>query len=385
LRAVTIRVLHVDTERGWRGGERQTLWLAAEMAKRGHESVVAARQGEPLAARASAAGLSVVDCRPVSELDPRAAWRLRREILSRRIDVVHAHTAHAVAIGAMATLATGVPLVVARRVDFPLRGNAGTRWKYGRAARIVAVSNAVANVLVAGGVARSRIDVVPDGVDLRRTVEPATAATLAACGVAPNRPLVVQVAQLVGHKDPVNFVRAMAYANRGSTKLQALLVGDGPLRPEVTDEIRRLSLVDVIHLTGFRDDADSLLAAASVACLSSREEGMGSVLLDAMAFGRPIAATIAGGIPEVVVDGESGLLAERENPEALGAAIARLANDRALSDRLAEGGRRRVREFSVERMTDRTIAIYERVTAESDASKTDRASTASSESSSVAP
>jgi glycosyltransferase involved in cell wall biosynthesis len=385
LRAVTIRVLHVDTERGWRGGERQTLWLAAEMAKRGHESVVAARQGEPLAARASAAGLSVVDCRPVSELDPRAAWRLRREILSRRIDVVHAHTAHAVAIGAMATLATGVPLVVARRVDFPLRGNAGTRWKYGRAARIVAVSNAVANVLVAGGVARSRIDVVPDGVDLRRAVEPATAATLAACGVAPNRPLVVQVAQLVGHKDPVNFVRAMAYANRGSTKLQALLVGDGPLRPEVTDEIRRLSLVDVIHLTGFRDDADSLLAAASVACLSSREEGMGSVLLDAMAFGRPIAATIAGGIPEVVVDGESGLLAERENPEALGAAIARLANDRALSDRLAEGGRRRVREFSVERMTDRTIAIYERVTAESDASKTDRASTASSESSSLAP
>lgn len=382
---MTIRVLHVDTERGWRGGERQTLWLAAEMAKRGHESVVAARQGEPLAARASAAGLSVVDCRPVSELDPRAAWRLRREILSRRIDVVHAHTAHAVAIGAMATLATGVPLVVARRVDFPLRGNAGTRWKYGRAARIVAVSNAVANVLVAGGVARSRIDVVPDGVDLRRAVEPATAATLAACGVAPNRPLVVQVAQLVGHKDPVNFVRAMAYANRGSTKLQALLVGDGPLRPEVTDEIRRLSLVDVIHLTGFRDDADSLLAAASVACLSSREEGMGSVLLDAMAFGRPIAATIAGGIPEVVVDGESGLLAERENPEALGAAIARLANDRALSDRLAEGGRRRVREFSVERMTDRTIAIYERVTAESDASKTDRASTASSESSSVAP
>jgi glycosyltransferase involved in cell wall biosynthesis len=385
LRAVTIRVLHVDTEKGWRGGERQTLWLAAEMAKRGHEAVVAARHGEPLAARASAAGLSVVDCRPVSELDPRAAWRLRRETLSRRIDVVHAHTAHAVALGAMATLGTGVPLVVARRVDFPLRGNAGTRWKYGRAARIVAVSNAVANVLVACGVARSRIAVVPDGVDLRRTVEPATAATLAACGVAPNRPLVVQVAQLVGHKDPVNFVRAMAYANRGSTKLQALLVGDGPLRPEVTEEIRRLSLVDVIHLTGFRDDADSLLAAASVACLSSREEGMGSVLLDAMAFGRPIAATIAGGIPEVVVDGESGLLAERENPEALGAAIARLASDRALADRLAEGGRRRVREFSVERMTDRTIEIYERVTAESDASKTDRASTASSDSSSVAP
>ena len=385
MRAVTISVLHVDTEKGWRGGERQTLWLAAEMAKRGHQSVVAARSGEPLASRAVAAGLAVVDCAPASELDLRAAWRLRREVLGRRIDVVHAHTAHAVAIGALATFGTDVPLVVARRVDFPLRENAGTRWKYGRAAKIVAVSNAVANVLVAGGVARSRIAVVPDGVDLRRTVKPASAATLAACGVAPNRPLVVQVAQLVGHKDPVNFVRAIAYANRVSPNLQALLVGDGPLRAEVTDEIQRLRLVDVIRLTGYRDDADSLLAAATVACLSSREEGMGSVLLDAMAFGRPIAATRAGGIPEIVVDGDSGLLVERENPEALGEAIARLATDRALADRLAARGRSRVEEFSVERMTDRTIEVYERVTADRDASKTDRASTASSDSSNVAP
>jgi len=203
--------------------------------------------------------------------------------------------------------------------------------------------------------------------------------------VASNRSLVVQVAQLVGHKDPVNFVRAMAYANRASPNLQALLVGDGPLREEVTDEIQRLRLVDVIRLTGFREDADSLLAAASVACLSSREEGMGSVLLDAMAFGRPIAATRAGGIPEIVVDGETGLLAEREDPEALGDVIVRLATDRALADRLAAGGRRRVEDFSVERLTDRTIEVYERVTADREASNTERASTASSDSSSVAP
>jgi len=203
--------------------------------------------------------------------------------------------------------------------------------------------------------------------------------------VTPNRPLIVQVAQLVGHKDPVNFVRAMAYANRANPNLQALMVGDGPLRGEVTEEIRRLSLADVIHLTGYRTDADALLAAATVVCLSSREEGMGSVLLDAMAFGRPIAATTAGGIPEIVLHEETGLLADRENPEALGGVIVQLANDRALADRLVAAGRRRVREFSVERMTDRMIEIYDRVTADSEASKTERASTASSDSSTVAP
>ena len=111
---------------------------------------------------------------------------------------------------------------------------------------------------------------------------------------------------------------------------------------------------------------------------------MGSVLLDAMAFGRPIAATRAGGIPEVVVDGESGLLAEAANPDALGAAIVRLATDSALAAHVADGARRRVRDFSVERMTDRTVELYERVIA-GGASKTARASAASSDSSSTAP
>jgi L-malate glycosyltransferase len=123
LRAVTLRVLHVDTERGWRGGERQTLWLARELARRGHASIVAARSSEPLAARAVDAGLTVLACNPLSELDPRAAWRLRRAIGEHHVGVVHAHTAHAVAIAGLATLGTNVPLVVARRVDFRLRAS----------------------------------------------------------------------------------------------------------------------------------------------------------------------------------------------------------------------------------------------------------------------
>lgn len=379
-----MRVLHVDTERGWRGGERQVFWLARELARRGHECVVAARAGEPMAVRAAAVGVEVVDCRPATEFDPIAAWRLRREVVARRIDVVHAHAAHAVALGAMATMGTGARLVVARRVDFPLRVNAGTRWKYGRAAVIVAVSNAVADVLANGGVPRERIAVVPDGVDLTRVVEPAPPAVLAECGVRADGPLVVQVAQLVAHKDPANFVRAMAYANRAMPKVQALLVGDGPLRREVAAEIKRLGLEGVVHMAGYRTDADSLLAAANVACLSSREEGMGSVLLDAMALGRPIAATTAGGIPELVVDGESGLLAEPANPDALGAAIVRLATDSALATRVADAARRRVRDFSIERMTDRTVELYERVIAGA-ASTTARVSAASSDSSTTAP
>jgi len=381
LRAVTLRILHVDTERGWRGGERQTLWLAAELARRGHTSVIAARAGEPLSHRAGEVGIDIVDCAPASELDVRAAWRLRRTIRERRIDVVHAHTAHAVALAGLATLRTDIPLVVARRVDFPLRANAGTRWKYGRASVIVAVSRAVATVLERSGISHDQIRVVPDGVDVHRSVAPASRDLLATLGIGREAPLVVQVAQLVAHKDPLNFVRAMSRVRERVPAATALLVGDGPLRSAAEAEVQSRGLSGVVHLTGYRTDADSLLAAADVACLSSREEGMGSVLLDALTFGVPVAATSAGGIPEVIDHGETGLLAAPENPVALGDAIATLLEDAPLRARFARSARARSSEFSVERMTDRTMAVYEEALSASGGGRRSRTLSASSTSS----
>lgn len=290
----------------------------------------------------------------------RVAWRMRGVVRAERVDVVHAHTAHAVAVGAIATLGTRVPLVVSRRVDFPLRRNAGTRWKYGRAAAIVAISHAVAGVLRRGGVDASRIAVVPDGTDVHRVVPLASDEWLASLG-ATGRPLVVQVAQLVGHKDPLNFVRAIAAARDRVPHIQALLVGDGPLRRDVEAEVKTLGLERVVHVLGYRTDADTLLASADVACLSSREEGMGSVLLDALAFGVPVAATRAGGIPEVVDDGITGLLAPVDSPDALAGAIVRLVTDDALRARMSVAARERAPDFSVERMTERMLAVYARV------------------------
>jgi glycosyltransferase involved in cell wall biosynthesis len=356
-----MRILHIDTERGWRGGERQALWLAMELQRRGHTSLIAARPNEPLALAATRAGLDVISSAPAFETDPRTILQLRREILARRIDVVHAHTGHAVGIGALATVATDVPLIVARRVDFHLRRNIATRWKYGRAAAIVAISRAVAAVVRSDGIAPDKIVVVPDGTDVHRRVVPATVETLTALGVTLGAPLVVQVAQLVPHKDPLNFVRAIVAARARHPTLQALLVGDGPLRSEVTREVRALGLANSLYLAGYRQDADALLAAADVAVLSSREEGMGSVLLDALLLGKPIATTRAGGIPEVVEHKLTGLLAPVGDSEALGAQIAELLENPGLAHRLATAARARVADFSIERLTDRTLAVYERV------------------------
>src|SRR4051812_17154162 len=328
-----LTVLHIDTERGWRGGERQVLWLAQEMNRLGHRPIIAARPGDLLATRAASANLEVVACDARGELDFRAAWKLRSSIPRFSVDVVHAHTAHAVTIGAIAVLGTRVPLVASRRVDFPLRRGPTSKWKYGRAARIIAVSEAVKQVLVSGGLSARQIDVVADGTDVNRPAKPASRATLKQLGVPADAPLVVQVAQLVGHKDPLNFVRAMRSVVDAIPGAHGLLVGEGPLRAAATEESRRLGLESRVHFAGYRDDADALLAAADVVVLSSREEGLGSVLLDSLVFGRPVAATRAGGIPEIVVDGETGLLVPIGDPQSLGQAITRLLRDPGLRQR----------------------------------------------------
>jgi glycosyltransferase involved in cell wall biosynthesis len=223
---------------------------------------------------------------------------------------------------------------------------------------VIAVSHAVARIVAEAGIPRERIHVVPDGVDLSRRVVPASREILESLGIAPDAPLVVQVAALVPHKDPLTFVRAMAVVRHHVPRVRALMVGDGPLRAAAAAEITRLGLDHIVLLTGFRRDADELLAAARVATLSSAEEGMGSVLLDAMAFGVPLAATRAGGIPEVVEHGTTGLLSPPGDGAALAEHILRLLSNRELAASMSARARARVADFSVERMVDRTVDVY---------------------------
>jgi glycosyltransferase involved in cell wall biosynthesis len=153
----------------------------------------------------------------------------------------------------------------------------------------------------------------------------------------------------------------MAVVREKIPSVQALMLGEGPLRGEVESTRRELSLEDVVHAPGHVPDAESILLAADVATLSSREEGLGTTLLDALAFGVPVAASAGGGISESIINGETGLTAPVGDYEGLGRAIIRLLEDRPLAMRLVTAGRARVRErFSMERTAAKTLAVYER-------------------------
>jgi glycosyltransferase involved in cell wall biosynthesis len=223
---------------------------------------------------------------------------------------------------------------------------------------VIAVSRATEASLVAVGIPRARITVVPSGIDLDRVMVPLPPSALRALGLRDGVPLIVQVAQLGEDKDPLTFVRAVAVARRTAPDFQALMVGEGPLRPAVEREIARQGLEHVIRLAGYRDDADACIAAADIVALSSRQEGMPGVLLDALSLGKLVATTAAGGAAEAVEHERSGLVVPVGDAPALGAALARLLTDSALANRLRAAARTRAADFSIARTTERTLQVY---------------------------
>jgi glycosyltransferase involved in cell wall biosynthesis len=359
LRAAPVSVLHIDTERGWRGGERQVLWLAESLVRSGNRCVIAARPGQPLALRAAELGLRVLPCSPRWEYDPLTASALAHFIHLEGIEIVHAHTAHA---ASLALLCAGeARTVITRRVDFRVGRDWMSQLKYRRASAIIAISQAVANALVASGIDPAQIEIIPSGVDLGRSIAEPDTRALRLLGVPEGTPLVVMVAALARHKDPLTFLRAMRVVIDAIPNAHAIVVGEGPLRPEVEHAIEQLGLSRNVHLAGYRKDVDSLMAAADVVALSSKEEGLGTALIDALWMGKAVAATRAGGIPEVIQDGCCGILSPPEDAAALGSTITRLLEDSSLRARFSIAARDRAAAFSVESTATRTALVYQRV------------------------
>ncbi|MGE0816597.1 MAG: glycosyltransferase [Vicinamibacterales bacterium] len=354
--------LHVDTARTWRGGQQQVLLTVLGLRERGHRAVLVAHPDGVLFDRARE-GDDLVPLATRSEVDLASAWRLARVIALHRPAIVHAHDPHAVAMASMA-LSFGVggaapTLVASRRVDFHLQRHSFSRWKYRQVACFIAASNAIAGVLAHDGVARSRIAVVHDGIDVDRVTAIPAGDIHAEFWFPHGAPVLVNVAALVPHKGQKFLIDAMARVRRRVVDAQLVILGEGELRAPLEQQIRELDLAKHVVLAGFREDVLALTKSADLFVMSSVTEGFGSTLLDAMAMGLAVAGTTAGGIPEAVDDGVTGLLVPPGNPDALADAIVRLLQDPPLRARMGEAGRRRVREqFGVDRLVEGTLAAY---------------------------
>ena len=357
--------LHIDTAKTWRGGQNQVLLTVLGLRALGHRSMLVAHAAGELRQRAQE-GLELVPLAPKTEMDLGAAWRLSRLLKQLRPDVVHAHDPHGVAMASLAlSMSTELdkpPLVAARRVDFHMKDNALSRWKYRQVDCFICASEAIRQMVIADGVPAARVVTVLEGIDLGH-VEAAPVANLHAELWLPHHaPIVGNVAALVPHKGQRHLIEAAAIVVTKVPDARFVIAGEGELRPALERQIKDHHLEKHVFLAGFRPDVLSVHKAFDIFVMSSITEGLGTSLLDAMACGKPIVATTAGGMPEVVVDGQTGLLVPPRDHEAMANAIIRLLTDERARRAMGAAGEARVRErFSAERMVQDTLAVYRRV------------------------
>jgi L-malate glycosyltransferase len=354
--------LHIDTARTWRGGQHQVLVTVLGLRALGHRAVLVAHAAGELRQRAKE-GLDLIPLTPRTEMDLSAAWRLSRVIKQLQPDIVHAHDPHGVAMAALAlSMSTQVSkprLVASRRVDFRLRGSALSRWKYRQVDCFICASNAIRQILLSDGVPAARAVTVHEGIDLDRVAAALPANLHEELWLPHQAPIVGNVAALVPHKGQRHLIEAAALVVRQVPDARFVIAGQGELRESLERQIKDHHLEKHVLLAGFRPDVLSVHKAFDIFVMSSLTEGLGTSLLDAMAAGKPIVATRTGGIPEVVVDGKTGILVPPRDHQAMADAIVRLLGDSSLRRCMGEAGLTHVRrKFTAEKMVEGTVRVY---------------------------
>jgi glycosyltransferase involved in cell wall biosynthesis len=330
------------------------VWLLARgLARtRAFPQIIVTGRHTQLAERLRANGVPVRECDWDAGLDPRVLLAIAAELRSGPA-LLHAHDAHALTLAGMLAALSRTPLVVTRRVDFPLR----RRGFWRRADRVIAISEAVARVLRDDGIDPGRIVVVHSGVDLTEARRAVPAGIRGDLGLSDSAKLAVNVGALVPHKDHATLLRSAAHLREPFPDLHWAIAGEGPLRGELESLRERLGLRECVHLLGHVSNPLNLLAEADVFVMSSREEGLGTSVLDAMACGIPVASTTAGGLPEMLGDG-AGILVPPEQPEALAAAVGTLLHDPEMRRQVRDRARMIVQGFSAERMAEQVGTVY---------------------------
>ena len=325
------------------GGELSLLGLLAGLDRTRWAATLVVPSDEAVATRARALGLPVrvIPLPTLRRPGPaivRSVLALRRLLEATRAALIHANGSRAMAYAGLAGRVAGRPVVWHVRVAE--RDALLDRALGALATAVIVISRSVERRFPRALARKVRL--VHNGVDLTRfQPRPPSGDLRRALGVPDEAPVVGSVGRFVPFKGYAHLLDATALVQRTRPGVHWVLVGDGALREELEARGERLGLAPQIHFTGWRDDIPELLALCDLFVLPSVNEHFGRVLIEAMAMARPVVATNAGGVPEIVVDGETGLLVAPEDPAALAGAVDALLGDPARAARLGTAGRRR--------------------------------------------
>lgn len=352
-----MKILHIDTGREWRGGQRQALFLHEGLLRHGHESLMVCHSSGELIKRTE----NPVPLAFKSEADPVYIFKLLKIIKEYKPDIVHSHDSHSLTPCIAASwIDRSFKLVHTRRVDFPLKKKFFNKYK-SRKVTLAAVSGAVRDIMAESGIDKGKIALIYDGSDALREPVPARAEELRRKYNPEGKKVIGMVANFADHKDYPTLLKAFEelYSKRQDVLL--LPVGDGPLFNGMKELAATLKCNDGIAFTGFVSDIPEILSIMDIFTMSSKTEGLCTSIIDAMNANIPVAATKAGGIPELVIDGETGILSDVKDYKALANSYDLLLNDPGKAKKLAENAKKRAAEFSTNNMTIAYIELYKKI------------------------
>jgi glycosyltransferase involved in cell wall biosynthesis len=357
-----IKVLHIDSENGWRGGQQQAVYLFEGLIRRGIETVFVCRPDSELSGHFKNKKLPHIEIPMRNELDIFSAYRIATYARKNGFTILHLHSAHAHSIGLLAKLFyTKVKLIGVRRVDFNIKKNIFSRFKYNSSLinRIVCISSEIKKIMLECAINEDKLTVIHSGVDVHKFDSTEADPLLREkYGIAKDAIIIGTVAALVGHKDYPNLLKAASIVTDKAKQAVIIAVGDGKNENEIKQIHSDLKLGNKFIFAGYQKEVGKYLKAFDIFVLASKKEGLGTSVLDAQSIGLPVIATRAGGIPEMIENGANGILVAKQDPEELANAILELVNDPVKRNLIGRNAKETVSKFSIENTVDKNIDIY---------------------------
>ena len=343
-----MKILQINTEKTWRGGERQTLYNIQGFLQKEHEVQLLCRKNFPLHQKAKDFDI------PIHTVGNGLQAVLYLIKNAKYFDIIHAQTSSAQMYGVMSSLFHKTKVIYTRRVDFVPKGFF-TKLKYNHTHKLVAISSAIKTILEKFGL--KNITVIPD-IAIAKKLNKERVEKLIHFKGWHNKKIIASVAALVPHKDPLTMVQAIYHLSQMRDDFMFLHFGEGDLQQEVEKEIARLNISRWYCLMGQVDEAEDFFSIFDVFVMSSQEEGLGSSVLDAFLYKVPVVSTNAGGLKEVVEG--NGLVCDVKDAKAIALSINELLNDNNLRKDITEAAYENVlAKYSLQTITQEYEEIFD--------------------------
>ncbi|MGC8864287.1 MAG: glycosyltransferase family 4 protein [Bacteroidales bacterium] len=358
-----MRVLHISTSKSWGGGEQQVLYLLKFLSSEEH--VLLCPDKAPLKEKARETQTQILMFRSLPQVMQMIflPFGVRYVCWKYKIQIIHAHDSHAHTLVWLTSMLPGlqIPIIVSRRVTLGKHRGILSTLKYNsnRITHYICISEAVRESLKDVVKKSNKLKRIYSGIDPSRFPYQSPSPFLKEEMGWPSRSKIVgNIASLVKAKDHPTFLKTAALLLEKRQDLRFVIVGEGPEKARLEALINELQISKWVVFTGFRYDIEKVLPSLDILLFTSQSEGLGTIILDAMSCGVPVVATNAGGIAEIIHDGENGLLVEPGDASAMAEAVFRLLNDEGLRTKIIRNASIHVRNFNARNMAAQTLQIY---------------------------